>query len=164
MAEVRIREALPAEYGEVAQLTVDAYREYAERMPPETWAQYEIDLADVSRRAETAAILVAEADGTLVGALAYFSAGKRDSDWLAADWAYFRALGVAPNHRGLGIGRALTQACIDRARVEGAGGLGLHTTEVMPLAREMYERMGFVQHAEYAGGNWKYWSYVMRLA
>jgi len=131
-----IREALPAEYGKVAEITVGAYR-------------------------ESAVILVAEVGGELAGALAYYAAGKRDSAWLAPDWAYFRALAVAPGHRGKGIGRALTQACIDRAMADGAAGLGLHTTEVMPVARALYERMGFVQHAEYDGGSWKYWSYVL---
>ncbi|MFN2463408.1 MAG: GNAT family N-acetyltransferase [Candidatus Dormibacteria bacterium] len=163
MVNVLVREALPEEYSEAARVTVDAYRDYQAQMSPAAWAEYEADLADVPGRAVSAAILVAEAEGELVGAVSYFPAGARDSSWLAPDWAYFRALGVAPTHRGLGVGRALTQACIDRARGEGAGGLGLHTTEAMPLARAMYERMGFVQYAEYDGGTWKYWSYLMRF-
>ncbi|MEA2682256.1 MAG: hypothetical protein QOK05_584 [Chloroflexota bacterium] len=162
-AKVLTREAAPAEHAEVARVTVEGYREYAGQMAPDAWAEYEIDLSDVSGRAARGVILVAEVDGAIAGALAYFPAGRIESDWLPRDWAYFRALAVLPAYRGRGVGRALTMACIARARSEGAAALSLHTTEGMPVARAMYERMGFVRHSERQGTTWKVWVYVMRL-
>ncbi len=162
-AEILTREATPAEHSEVARVTVEGYREYASQMSPDAWAEYESDLSDVSGRAAGGVILVAEGDGAVAGALAYFPAGRIESDWLPRDWAYFRALAVLPAYRGRGVGRALTVACIDRARSEGAAALALHTTEGMPVARAMYERMGFVRHSERQGSTWKVWVYVMRL-
>lgn len=53
--------------------------------------------------------------------------------------------GVAPGARGRGVGRALTEECIRRARAAGCPAVGLHTTEFMAVARAMYERMGFVR-------------------
>ncbi len=161
--KVLTREATPAEHAEVARVTVEGYREYAGQMSATAWDEYERDLSDVSGRAARGVILVAEVDGGIAGALAYFPAGRIESDWLPRDWAYFRALAVLPAYRGGGVGRALTVACIARARSEGAAALALHTTEGMPVARAMYERMGFVRHSERQGSTWKVWVYVMRL-
>jgi ribosomal protein S18 acetylase RimI-like enzyme len=40
------------------------------------------------------------------------------------------------------------EASIERARADGATALALHTTEMMEVARAMYERMGFVRVPE----------------
>ena len=39
--------------------------------------------------------------------------------------------------------------CLRRSRQLGAHTLGLHTTELMAVARGMYERMGFLRVPEY---------------
>ena len=39
--------------------------------------------------------------------------------------------------------------CLRRSRLRGARYLGLHTTELMAVARGMYERMGFVRAPEF---------------
>jgi ribosomal protein S18 acetylase RimI-like enzyme len=57
-------------------------------------------------------------------------------------------LAVHPNARGLGIGKALTEECLSRARELGATTMGLHTTAVMDVARAMYQRMGFTRFPE----------------
>jgi GNAT superfamily N-acetyltransferase len=57
--------------------------------------------------------------------------------------AGFRLLAVAEADRGKGVGKLLTQACIDRAKEQGRSQLILHTTMAMQTAWKMYERMGF---------------------
>jgi len=163
-AVVLVREATLAEHAQAATVTVEGYREYASQMSPEAWAEYERDLSDIKGRAVKGVILVAEVDGVIAAALSYFGAGRIESDWLPADWAYFRALAVLPGYRGRGIARALTMASIARARSEGAAALALHTTEGMPVARAMYERMGFVRQTERQGSTWKVWLYALPLS
>jgi ribosomal protein S18 acetylase RimI-like enzyme len=51
---------------------------------------------------------------------------------------------VDPAARGTGIGRQLTEACIDRARRDGARLIALHTSPAMVVALAMYLKMGFV--------------------
>ena len=160
---VLTRQAALAEHAEVARLTVEGYREYASQMSPDAWAEYETDLSDVSGRAANGVVLVAEVDGVMAGALSYYPPGAIESDWLLRDWAYFRALAVLPAYRGRGIARSLTLASIERARTEGASALALHTTEGMPVARAMYERLGFVQQTERQGSTWKVWLYALPL-
>jgi GNAT superfamily N-acetyltransferase len=59
-----------------------------------------------------------------------------------------RLLAVAPEARGQGIGTALMEECIRRARGLGSPCLNLHTTDMMQVAMRMYERMGFVRAPE----------------
>jgi ribosomal protein S18 acetylase RimI-like enzyme len=55
----------------------------------------------------------------------------------------FRALGVAPQQRSRGAGRALASTRIDRASAVGADVLGLHTASFMTAAVDLYVRAGF---------------------
>jgi len=42
----------------------------------------------------------------------------------------------------------LMEECIRRCRKQGIATIGLHTTEMMDVARRMYEKMGFVRVPE----------------
>src|SRR5207253_11436455 len=82
----------------------------------------------------------------LFGAVSYYPPAPRPADpdwWWPRNYAYFRALAVRPVARMRGVGRALALACIQRARDQGASGVALNTTSVMPVAQTMYERLGF---------------------
>ena len=145
-----------------------AYQEYAEQVG-QGWEQYRADLADVADRASSSLVLVAVLQGALVGSVSYYppelSADETQRYW-PAGLAYFRALSVDPQRRRSGIGAMLTQACIARARADGATGVALNTTSVMPAAQAMYERMGFVREGEprrWPGGL-TLLRYVLRLA
>src|SRR5439155_26030904 len=98
--------------------------------------------------------LGAERGGRHVWTVSYYQ--PRCGDPVAGEWwwwpkgyAYLRALGVDPATRGRGVGRALTIACIERARADGAAGIALNTLSFMPAATALYEGLGFRQ----TGGN-----------
>jgi ribosomal protein S18 acetylase RimI-like enzyme len=65
-----------------------------------------------------------------------------------ANAAGIRLLAVMPECRGQGIGKALTQFCIEQARELGKAKVILHSTKAMATAWTMYERMGFERLAE----------------
>jgi ribosomal protein S18 acetylase RimI-like enzyme len=129
-----------------------AYSEYESAFPAENWTVYLQDILDLEGRGDASELLIAERDGELVGCVSYFPPGSKASypsdafsERWPDDWSAIRLLAVDPEARGGGVGRRLTDACIDRARAQGAPVLGLHTTAPMAIARAMYERMGFVR-------------------
>ena len=67
------------------------------------------------------------------------------SEFSDPDAAGIRMLAVEPERQGAGAGRALTLACIERARGDGRHRIVLHSTPVMTVARGMYERLGCVR-------------------
>jgi ribosomal protein S18 acetylase RimI-like enzyme len=83
-----------------------------------------------------------------------------------APWPELRLLAVAPEARGLGVGRALVDECARRARRLGADALGLHTSRSMRAAVRLYERLGFVRepgHDFQPPGAELVTAYVLRL-
>jgi ribosomal protein S18 acetylase RimI-like enzyme len=143
-----IRPIRPDEYEALGELTVAAYRTVSLDVPAEE--AYSLQLRDVERRATTSCVLVAVTPaGELLGGITYVS-GPDDpySEELREGEAGIRMLAVAPANRGRGIGRALTQACLDRATSEGRRRMVLHTGPWMPAAIRLYDRMGFVRRPE----------------
>lgn len=107
------------------------------------WAQFKIKIGEMASLAEVGEIIVAEADSKIVGAVAYIGPGAPKADFFRPEWPVMRMLVVDPTFRGLGIGRALADECIVRAKRDGASMFALHTSKLMQVALPMYERMGF---------------------
>jgi GNAT superfamily N-acetyltransferase len=119
---------------------------------PDLQPDYYAMLRDAAGRARNPAIHVLAAvdpAGEPVGSvdfiddMAQYGAGGRAVE--VADAAGIRLLAVRPDRRGAGIGKALTRACIDRARALGRSAVVLHTTRAMQTAWAMYERLGFAR-------------------
>jgi len=150
-AQLTIRDAREEDLHVVSALLVDAYGQYL--LPPReltaeeraAWDGYRRNIADVWSRTPISSTIVAERDGKLLGSVNYYAPGQADSQdgaW-PEGWASIRLLGVSPQARGLGIGRALMNECLRRAHADGATTMGLHTTTLMNVARRMYVRLGF---------------------
>lgn len=143
---LRIRDARPEEYAEVLAVTRVAYQQYAPALPADRWEWYLQDMAETITQPPAAGApdrIVAEAVGRILGSVLLFPAGSTEGDE-----PHVRLLAVPPAERGRGVGRALMDECLRRARAAGAATLTLHTTEMMGVAKAMYERMGFVRAME----------------
>lgn len=147
-SSLAIRNARTGELDDVVQVLHFAYREYLPVPMPQAharaWHAYWQDIGDVRGRLPVTELIVATLDDRIVGTVTFYPDGTRaeGAGW-PVGWAGLRLLGVLPQARGQGIGRALTEECLLRARRCGAAVIGLHTSDDMCVARDMYERMGF---------------------
>jgi ribosomal protein S18 acetylase RimI-like enzyme len=140
---LEIRPVRPEEFETLGDLTVAAYRAVSEEMPHQD--TYDRQLRDVGRRAATSCVMVAVGPSdALLGGVTYVS-GPDDpySEELHEGEAGMRMLAVDPASQGRGVGRALVEWCLDRARRDGRRQMVLHTAEFMPAAVRLYERIGF---------------------
>lgn len=143
-----VRDARPDEYDEIADLTWAAYREYARKMTPDAWDGLEQSVRSGLAATEPVERIVAERDGRIVGSVQLYPAAANAYNGAigSSGCPEVRLLAVDPAARGSGIATALMEECIERARRAGATELGLHTSESMQTAIQMYERMGFVRY------------------
>ena len=148
MSDTVVRRGLSVEIPAIAEVVRAANVAYAAVVPADFYAAYLASALDLEGRLrDGGTILVAESDGRLVGTVTYF----QDASWEAMPMdpapgtAGLRATAVHPDHQGRGIGRALIDACLDRAQSHGAERMLLHTAAFMVPAIELYQRLGFVR-------------------
>lgn len=122
-------------------LALQAFEQYRDAYTD--WPVFKEKIANMSALAGSGEIIVAELESRLVGAVAYIGPHQPKSDFFPPEWPIMRMLVVAPEARGLGIGRALAQECLVRAGRDGASMFALHTSDLMSVALPMYQRMGF---------------------
>jgi ribosomal protein S18 acetylase RimI-like enzyme len=143
-----IRQATPRDATAINDLCIAAYQEFEPVVGPINWQQMRDSLARAADLSSIGELILAEDATGLLGVILYIPPGKSDGVSIPREWASIRMLAVSPGCRGRGIGRKLTQECIDRAGRDGADAVGLTTTEMMRIAQPMYERMGFKKEAE----------------
>jgi len=141
-----VREAGPADWDEVGELTVAAY--VAGGLVP-AGDPYIEQLRRTADRARAASVLVAVGDdgtaagGALMGAVTYCRRDSPYSELARAGESEFRMLAVAPEFWGRGVGAALVRACIERACDASDAAVVLSTLDVSAPAHRLYGRLGF---------------------
>jgi ribosomal protein S18 acetylase RimI-like enzyme len=137
-----IRPYSPADAEAVNRVALAAFEQY--RGVYNDWDALERGVGSMAAMGGSAEIIVAELEGEVAGAVAYVPPfGEPRAEFFEPEWPLIRMLVVKPAARGLGIGRALTEACLERARRDGATAIALHTSPAMAVALDMYLRLGF---------------------
>ena len=147
MNNLQLRDARDADRTAIESVTLAAYQEYAPTMG-EMWKFYRANILETLAKVKPAEQIVAERKEGIVGTVLLYPAGNpvqaQNGTVIRFDLPEIRLLAVTPAARGQGVSTALMQECVCRARHSGAGALSLHTTDMMKVAMQMYERMGFV--------------------
>ncbi|MDE1949883.1 MAG: GNAT family N-acetyltransferase [Burkholderiales bacterium] len=133
----RIRIA-PAESPAAIETARSLMREYAASLGVDLCFQaFEAELAGLpgAYAAPAGALLLAEVDGEIAGCGAMRPWGEGGSE--------MKRVYVRPALRGLGLGRALAQALIERAQAAGHGFMLLDTLPQLETARQLYLSLGF---------------------
>ncbi|HEY1046135.1 MAG TPA: GNAT family N-acetyltransferase [Bacteroidia bacterium] len=150
MQTLNYRKATESDLTQLQSLGLLAYGQYRPIITEENWDKWEanfnndhtfLDLLKI------ATCFVCEADNELVG-MAFFVPNGHPFLYFPAEWSYIRYIGVHPAFAGNGIGKQLTQLCIDAAVANGERTLALHTSEFQNAARHIYEQLGFIKQKE----------------
>jgi ribosomal protein S18 acetylase RimI-like enzyme len=157
-ARFTIRPFAPADHGTVVDLKWEMSRYHADLQP--TGTPIDCDY-DNSREAAAAAItrdlahietkggalLVAEADGCIVGYLSWYVDDRAGSATIRPErrpLAYVAGVSVTETRRGLGIGWALLTQAEAQARARGIARLGIGVRASNVGAVRLYEEFGFL--------------------
>ncbi|MFF4798599.1 GNAT family N-acetyltransferase [Streptomyces sp. NPDC001351] len=149
--DIVIRQAEPAEYEALGEITAQAYLQDGLLTFGESDG-YLAELRDVAGRAATAEVLVADLGGRPIGGVTYVPSGGPMADLAGPGEAEIRMLAVDRAARGRGAGEALVRACVDRARAAECTAIVLCTQSAMHAAHRIYDRAGFVRAP---GRDWK---------
>ena len=147
---IQVRNAKPSEFAEIGQLMVKVYSGL-EGFPKEDeqpkYYNMLRNIGELTSLPGTELLVAVTPDGTIKGAVVYFSDmqyyGSGGSATREKNAGGFRLLAVGTDARGLGIGKLLTTACIEKAKSQNRKQVIIHTTKAMHTAWRMYEKIGF---------------------
>ncbi len=137
-----IRDFATADTDAVNAVALAAFEQF--RVQYSDWPEFAKTIGVTANLADGGELIVATRDGRIVGAVAYMGAGAPKPEMFDPAWPVIRMLVVDPAERGHGVGRMLTDECIQRARRDGAREIALHTSPIMQAALTLYLRSGFV--------------------
>jgi ribosomal protein S18 acetylase RimI-like enzyme len=148
--DYKVRNAKPEEFTEIGNLMVDVYSQLKGFPKQEEQPKYYDLLRNVGglTKNQNIELLVAVSKiGEIGGTVVYFndmkdygSGGKATHE---KNTCGFRLLAVPDHARGKGLGRLLTEHCIEKGYKSKAENMVIHTTKSMQLAWGMYKRLGF---------------------
>ena len=148
MAEIRLRDYQGADAENLNRIAVsafDQFRDHYDDWPAMRAGLSKTSALSVSGEVIIAELQIAERQDKFAGAVAYFGPYSQKAAFFDQRWPIIRMLVVDPAFRGKGIGRALSDECIARAKRDGSPIIALHTSPIMSVALPMYLNMGFVK-------------------
>ena len=143
MTDIRIRDYEGSDADNLNRTAVAAFGQFRDHY--NDWPAMLAGLSKTSALSTTGEIIIAELQDKFAGAVAYFGPDRPKAPFFDQSWPIIRMLIVDPAFRGKGIGHALTNECIARAKRDGAPLIALHTSPIMTVALPMYLKMGFVK-------------------
>ena len=143
MTDIRIRDYQSTDAEYLNRMAVAAFGQFRDHY--DDWPAMLAGLSKTSDLSASGEVIIAELQAKFAGAVAYFGPNRPKAAFFDQSWPIIRMLIVDPAFRGKGIGYALSNECIARAKRDGAVLIALHTSPIMTVALPMYLKMGFVK-------------------
>lgn len=140
-----IRDATVAEMTQVAQVRVTAYQAGKHLSPA---SPYEQRLRELGADGIGDVLVAVDQGGAITGTVMLQPWPHAGPVVTGPDEAEIRALAVLPEAQGSGLGKALLEAVIERARIREVSHLVLLTQAGMVTAQRMYAKAGFARLAD----------------
>ncbi len=152
---------------ELKQLAIDCWSQFQNVLINENWKKLKRTLHDDDTYADllnnSECFVCKSSENKIVG-MAFLVPNGNPTDIYQADWCYIRFVSVHPDFEGKGIGRRLTEICIEKAKQNSEKTIALHTSEIMGKAMHIYENLGFkiLKEIDQRLGK-RYWLYKLDL-
>ena len=150
VTNLNIREVKRSEYTLLGELMVDVYSSldgFPTRIEQPAYYEMLINIGILNEEEDTMVLVAESLEKGLVGGVVYFgdmaSYGSGGTATQERNASGIRLLGVDPKSREMGVGKALTNTCIQLAIDRGHNQVILHTTQAMQVAWNLYLNMGF---------------------
>lgn len=150
--EYIIKEAAPDEFAKIGELMVDVYSRLegfpSKKEQPDYYKMLS-NIGSLTENPKTKLLVAISSNKKIGGGVVYFGDmkyyGSGGTATLEKHASGFRLLAVDPATRGKGLGRRLTNACIQIAKNEKQNQIIIHSTKAMQITWKMYENMGFTR-------------------
>lgn len=145
-----IRPIQPADNPDLALIVRNTLSEFGAANPGTVYFDPTTDALFELFQAQRAAYFVAEADGKILG-----GGGIYPTEGLPEDTCELVKMYLLPEARGIGLGRALIEKCLEVAKENGFQQVYLETLDELHLALKIYAKFGF-QYLNAPMGNSKH--------
>jgi ribosomal protein S18 acetylase RimI-like enzyme len=148
-------------------LALKAWSGFQNELSPENWERLKGNLQNDKTYEDLltkgSCFVCVNDSGNIIG-MSFLIPSGQASELFDKNWCSIRFVSVDPDYAGLGIGKTLTQKCIEAAKNTGEKIIALHTSEMMNTARHIYESLGFtiLKEIEPRVGK-RYWIYLLKL-
>ncbi|WP_179319721.1 GNAT family N-acetyltransferase [Winogradskyella helgolandensis] len=164
-ADLIYRKANLTDFNQLKSLGKASYSEFSKVLTLENWNKMNAFLESDEKLVnliELSTVFVCEKEAVIIGMI-YLVPSGNPTELFHEQWSYIRFLGVHTEFRGHGIGKKLTDLCIQFAKDTNETYMALHTSEFMDAARTIYEKRGFekIKAIEYLGK--RYWIYLYNI-
>ena len=148
--EYIVRDAILNEFPEIGKLMVNVYSQlegFPTKNEQPNYYKMLANIGSLTKNPKTKLLIAISSSGIISGGVVYFGDmkyyGSGGTATREKNASGFRLLAVDPAARGQGIGKLLTNACIQLAKDEKQNQMIIHSTKAMRIAWKMYEKMGF---------------------
>jgi ribosomal protein S18 acetylase RimI-like enzyme len=149
-------------------LAIKSWQHFEQDLTAENWEKLKKNLLDDNTfitLLELSHCIVCENDKKEIIGMGFLVPHGNPTEIFDEKCCYIRFVSVDPEFSGQGIGRKLTEMCIQFAIDNKEQSIALHTSEMMNSARHIYESLGFkiLKELEPRLGK-KYWLYTLDIA
>jgi ribosomal protein S18 acetylase RimI-like enzyme len=128
------------------ELAINSWQQFRNELTDENWHTLYKNISNNQTFTDLLAssyCFVCETEHREIIGMAFIVPSGKQHDIFEKEWAVIRFVTVNPAFGGQGIGKQLTEMCIEWAKQNNEKTIALHTSEIMNSARHIYENYGF---------------------
>ncbi len=143
---MKYRQGITDDLKGIKELAICSWRQFQKELTVDNWQSLYNNISNDNTYLDLLAssyCLICETENKEIVGMAFIVPSGKQHDIFEKEWAVIRFVSVDPAFGGQGIGKKLTEMCIELAKQNNEKTIALHTSEMMDCARHIYENFGF---------------------